>query len=53
MKNKLLWIVFTLVLSVQGAWAEAGTSYPPELKAAPQEAKAAHLTAELLARYHY
>lgn len=53
MKNKLLWIVFTLVLSVQGAWAEAGTSYPPELKAEPQEAKAAHLTAELLARYHY
>lgn len=53
MKNKLKWIVVALVLTVQGAWADAGTAYPPELKPETYEAQAAHLAAELLSRYHY
>lgn len=53
MKNRLTWIVVAFVLAVQGAWADAGTSYPPELKPEAYEAQAAHLAAELLSRYHY
>jgi carboxyl-terminal processing protease len=54
MKQKLLWIViFALATVAQGASLDAGTPYPPELKPVPQEAQAAHLAAELLARYHY
>ena len=53
MKQKLLWIVFALATAAQGASLDAGTPYPPELKPVLQEAQAAHLTAELLARYHY
>ena len=53
MKQKLLWIVFALATAAQGASLDAGTPYPPELKPVQQEAQAAHLAAELLARYHY
>src|ERR1035437_6466221 len=53
MKQKLLWIVFALAAAAQGASLDAGTPYPPELKPVQQEAEAAHLAAELLARYHY
>ncbi len=54
MKRNLLWIVvFALATAAQGAALDAGTSYPPELKPVQQEAQAAHLAAELLARYHY
>src|SRR5471032_1700668 len=54
MKQKLLWIViFALATAAQGASPDAGTPYPPELKPVRQEAQAAHLAAELLARYHY
>ena len=52
MKQKLLWLVLVLVAAAQGAWADAGTAYPPELKPGQQEARAAHLAAELLARHH-
>jgi carboxyl-terminal processing protease len=52
MKRTLLWLVFALSTAVQGATLDGGT-YPPELKPAPEEAQAAHLAAELLARYHY
>jgi len=52
MKRKLLWLVFALSTAVHGATLDGGT-YPPELKPLPQEAQAAHLTAELLSRYHY
>lgn len=50
MKYELKWIVVALLLVVQGAWADAGTSYPPELKPEPYEAQAAQLTAQLLSR---
>ncbi|MBE0626124.1 MAG: carboxy terminal-processing peptidase [Burkholderiales bacterium] len=53
MKQKLLWLIFVLATAAQGAALDAGTSYPPELKPAKQEAQAAYLAAELLARYHY
>src|SRR5476651_167197 len=54
MKQKLLWIVvFALATAAQGASPDAGKPYPPELKPVQQEAQAAHLAAELLARYHY
>jgi carboxyl-terminal processing protease len=52
MKRNLLWLVFALSTAVQGAPLDGGT-YPPQLKPEPQEAQAAHLAAELLARYHY
>jgi carboxyl-terminal processing protease len=52
MKRKLLWLVFALSTAVQAATPDAGTS-PPELKPELQEAQAAHLAAEVLARYHY
>lgn len=53
MKLRLLGIVFACATAAQGASLDAGTPYPPELKPAAQEAQAAHLAAELLARYHY
>ena len=53
MKQKLLWMVFALATAAQGASLDAETSYPPELKPVQQEAQAAHLAAEVLARYHY
>lgn len=53
MRQKLLWIVFALASAAQGASLAAGTPYPPELKPAQQEARAAHVAAEVLARYHY
>lgn len=52
MKRTLLWLLFALSTAVQGATLDGGI-YPPELKPAPDEAHAAHLAAELLARYHY
>jgi carboxyl-terminal processing protease len=52
MKRTLLWLLFALSTAVQGATPD-GATYPPELKPVPEEAHAAHLAAELLARYHY
>lgn len=45
--------LLTLVVAAQGAVAGSEPAYPPVLKPAAQEAKAAHLAAELLSRYHY
>ena len=53
MKQKLLWLIFVVVTSAQGAALDAAGPYPPELKPARQEAQAARLAAEVLARYHY
>jgi carboxyl-terminal processing protease len=53
MKFKLLWIALAFATAAQGASLDGATSYPPELQPAQQEAQAAHLAAELLARYHY
>jgi carboxyl-terminal processing protease len=52
MKRTLLWLLFALSTVVQGATLDGGI-YPPELKPVPEETRAAHLAAELLARYHY
>ena len=52
MKRKLLWILLFLASVAQGATLDAGTPLA-ELKPAPQEARAAHLAAEMLSRYHY
>jgi carboxyl-terminal processing protease len=53
MKRKLLWLVFAFAIAAQGTTLAAGIPYPPALKPLPQEADAAYLSAELLARYHY
>jgi len=52
MKRKLLWLTLFLATLAQGATLDPGTPLP-ELKPAPQEARAAHMAAELLGRYHY
>jgi carboxyl-terminal processing protease len=52
-KQKLIWLVLTLAAAMQVATADSEVSYPPPLKPEVQEAKAAHLAAELLSRYHY
>ncbi|MEO8133374.1 MAG: carboxy terminal-processing peptidase [Betaproteobacteria bacterium] len=53
MKQKLLWMIFALATAAHGASLDAVAPYPAELKPARQEAQAAHLAAELLARFHY
>ena len=54
MKQKLiLGFLLALAAATQGAAADSELVYPPQLKPAVQEAKAAHLAAELLSRYHY
>ena len=53
MKQKLLWIVLVFVAAAQAATLYAGTQYPADLQPIQQEARAAHLAAELLTRYHY
>ena len=52
-KQKLIWLVLTLATAMQVATADSEVSYPPPLKPEMQEAKAAHLAAEVLSRYHY
>ena len=53
MKQKMLWLMLGLVMSLQAATAHAQVTCPPALKPAVQEAKAARLASELLTRYHY
>jgi carboxyl-terminal processing protease len=52
-KQKLIWLVLTLATAMQVATADSEVSYPLPLKPETQEAKAAHLAAEVLSRYHY
>ena len=52
MKRHLPWFMLFLVTVAQGATLDSVAPLP-ELKPVPQEAQAAHLTAEVLARYHY
>ncbi|CAN5900385.1 carboxy terminal-processing peptidase [soil metagenome] len=52
-KQKLIWLVLALATAMQVATADSEVSYPPPLKPETQEAKAAHLAAEVLSRYHY
>ncbi|MBI3345761.1 MAG: carboxy terminal-processing peptidase [Burkholderiales bacterium] len=53
MKQQLIGFLLALAVTAQGAAAAPDLDYPPPLKPAVQEAKAAHLAAELLSRYHY
>ena len=53
MKQKLIWLALILATGMQVAIADSQVSYPPLLKPAVQEAKAARLAAELLSRHHY
>ena len=53
MKQKLIWLVLALATATQVAAADSELAYPPQLKPDAQEAKAAHLAAQLLSRYHY
>ena len=53
MKRILLSVIFALVTVAQSAMSAGDIAYPPALKPAQQEAKAAVLAAELLARFHY
>jgi carboxyl-terminal processing protease len=53
MKKSLLWILLALSAVAQAATPNAPLSCPPAIKPVVQEAKAAHLAAELLTRYHY
>ena len=52
MKRTFLWILFFLATVAQAATPDPVAPLP-ELKPAPQEARAAHLAAEVLGRYHY
>ncbi len=49
MKNKLLWLLFAFVTSSQTALSLE----IPQLKPLQEQSQAAHLTAEVLTRYHY
>ena len=53
MKRILLWLVLAVATAAQGASLDARPPYPPELKPAWQQARAAHMSAELLGHYHY
>ena len=52
-KQKLIWLALTLATAMQVATADSEVSYPAPLKPQVQEAKAAHLAAEVLSRFHY
>ncbi len=53
LKKTLIWFVLVLTAATQVAAADSEPAFPPLLKPEVQEAKAAHLAAELLSRYHY
>lgn len=53
MKQLLIGFLLTLTVATQGAAVNSDPAYPPALKPAQQEAKAARLAADLLSRYHY
>jgi carboxyl-terminal processing protease len=53
LKQTLIWFVLALTAATQVAAADSDVAFPPLLKPEPQEARAAHLAAELLSRYHY
>ncbi len=54
MKQKLIGFLLTLAFTTTVVVAaDSGLAYPPPLKPAGQEVKAARLAAELLSRFHY
>jgi len=52
MKNKLLWLLLAFTLVTQAATPNAALT-PAQLKPLPEQAQAAHMSAEVLTRYHY
>ena len=53
MKKTLIWLVVALTIATRVAAAESEAALPPLLKPEAQEARAAHLAAEVLSRFHY
>ena len=53
MKQALISFVLALATATQVAAADPATAFPPLLKPDAQEARAAHLTSEVLSRFHY
>jgi len=53
LKQTLIWFVLALAAATRVAAADPEVAFPPLLKPEVQEAKAAHLAAQLLSRYHY
>ena len=53
MGQKLIAWVLAVAAALPVARADTELAYPPLLKPAAQEARAAHLAADLLSRYHY
>jgi carboxyl-terminal processing protease len=53
LKKTLVWFVLALTAATQVAAADSETAFPPPLKPEAQEARAAHLAAEVLSRFHY
>src|SRR4051794_3957264 len=53
LKKTLIWFVLALTAAMQVAAADSVAAFPPPLKSEAQQAKAAHLAAELLSRHHY
>jgi len=53
LKKTLNWVVLALLAATQVAAADSEVAFPPLLKPEAQEARAAHLSAEVLTRYHY
>ncbi|NTV09606.1 MAG: PDZ domain-containing protein, partial [Zoogloea sp.] len=53
MKRKLLWVLLALATAAQAASVDSLKQSVPELVPQEQQSEAAHLTAEVLSRYHY
>jgi len=53
MRLKLLWIIFAFATAVQGASFDVQTPFLRNVEPVQQQSQAAHLAAEVLARFHY
>ena len=51
MNKKLMWLVLALAITAQAAAPDTATL--PELKPAAQQAQAAHMSSQILSRFHY
>ena len=53
LKKALIWFVLALTAATRVAASDSEAAFPPQLKPEVQEAKAAHLAAAVLSRFHY
>ena len=55
MNKKLMWLVFALAMTARAAAPDSATNATPlpELKPAVQQAQAAHMSSQILSRFHY